>query len=173
MTTFKDLYYIENTAWQRKNDLTKIKKFDDISYNDCIIFHFDFAYSVLKTSQKAKQSVSNNIFISAINICLRFHRLIKQLYPYNKVFIILHCKDIKTSSKIIDKTTLKSVVDIIPKFAVVSKDDYSSLSYYNQQCYKHIFYGKFLGTNIQNILNMKSNKQIWSLSNGKLIVRSN
>lgn len=157
MKDFKSQYYICNTPWKRKLDITKLKKFDDIKYIDTIIFHFDLCYSVFKVGRQT--GYSKDVIISAINICLRYYNIIKSLYPYNKIRVIIHLKNnIKIA---LDKESYQKVIDIIPNFAVC--DNLNELEYFNTDNYKHIIYG--------GIRPDLKNKQIWSVIDGKLIIQ--
>lgn len=139
MKDYKDFtkqYYLKNTVWSKYVDLDSIPKFKNIAYDDFIIFHYNLTYSIFKVSTST--NYSKNIFISAINVCLRYYQLIKKLYPYNKVRVIIHVHDkIKVS---IDVDTFKSILDIIPNFAVCSEERFNILDFDNSFI-KHIFYG--------------------------------
>lgn len=164
MKTYKELYYINNTPWKSKLNLDNLKRFESINYNDIIIFHFDFVYSVFKVV--SQQKPEKTIFISAINCCLRLAEVIKKLYPYNKIYIIIHTKEKEILKINIDYNTFKSVIDIIPNIAIVSeKTDIKNFDIYNSQNYKHIFYGNLF--KIERILN-NCEKQKMFLLNGLL-----
>lgn len=162
--TFDELYYIENTPWKRKNDINKLLRFDNIKYNDVIIFHFDFLESIVKTKMLNK-NINKTSFIHSINVCLRHYSIIKQLYPYNKIDIIIH---IKNNLNYVDISTFQAIIDIIPNFALVSEKDIINIKYFNNNMYKHILYG-----NCNNVKNMLTNSdyQIWKLLQGKIYIK--
>lgn len=159
------IYYIENTPWKDKLVLADVTKFN-LRYSDTIIFYYDFSYSYLKIM--SKQTTNNLIFISAINCCLRFYEVIKKLYPYNDVYVVIYTEDKLAKTLKIDSKTFRAVTDIIPNFAVVSKTNFSDLSYYNQKNYKHIFYGKC--NNAKSIFT-NSDTQQWLLFKGKIVIK--
>lgn len=154
-------YYIANTIWQSKFNVDNIKKFDNIKYDDKIILYYDFPYSYYKIMLKQKQD--RVLFIAAINCCLRMYEKIKQIYPYNSIYVCIYTND-KT---LIDYEAFKSVIDLIPDFAIITDDNKEDLSYFTGLEYKHIFYGRCNG--IKNII--KENYQYWSIINGNLIIK--
>lgn len=157
MKDFKEQYYITNIPWQRKLNYDDLVKFD-IKPNDTIIFHFDFWYSVFKIRGIKPDK---RIFISGINACLRYYQIIRKIYPYNNVRVIIHQK--QNYNQILNYSAFKSIIDIIPNFAIVQ--DSSDLEYFNKSNYKHIFYGMFTK------LPENSDYQKWSVMNGNLIIR--
>lgn len=164
MKTFNELYYIENTAWKSKLNLDDIKKFKTIKYSNSIIIHFDFLYSLMKVTTKQKAETS--IFVSAINICFRLYEIIKKLYPYNNVYVIIHTRKTKILNLNIDYDTFKTIIDILPNFAIITKEQIDDLSYFDSKEYKHIFYGR-----CNNITFDNSECQYWSIFKGNLIVK--
>lgn len=154
-------YYIANIIWQSKFNVDKVKKFDNIKYDDKIILYYDFPYSYYKIMLKQKQD--KMLFIAAINCCLRMYEKIKQIYPYNSVYICIYTND-KT---LIDYEAFKSVIDLIPDFAIITDDNKEDLSYFTGLEYKHIFYGRCSG--VKSVI--KENYQCWSIINGNLIVK--
>lgn len=160
MKDFKSMYYICNTPWGKYLNYDKIKKFKDMRYSDTIIFHFDFWYSVFKVSEKT--NYSRNVFISAINVCLRYYQIINKLYPYNNVRVVIHVK--KQSNLALDYNTFKSVLDLIPNFAICDNND----DLFDSDLYKHIFYGNCNG--MKGLLEV-ADSQIWSATRGVLNIR--
>lgn len=174
---YEDLYFIENTFWKSKlKDIDKIKKFENIKYNDIIIFHFDFIYSIVKTfsaykGSKYLQNISDTTFFSTLSVCLRYYELIKKLYPYNEINIIINTSTEKIMNSVykIHNDAFKSVVDIIPNFALIDNNnskDIENLNYFTTNNYKHILYGN--NKNIKNILT--KNIQNWKIMQGKLFI---
>lgn len=163
MKDFKSQYYISNIPWQRKLNYDSIIKFN-ISYTDIIIFHFDLLYSILKIDRKAK-GYSKNIFVAVINACLRYYQIIKKLYPYNKIKIIIHTKE--SMSIVLDYAALRSILDLLPNFAVCLDIDEELFSF-DKQNYKHIIYGSC--SNLSSKYKT-SEKQNWSTIQGNLIIR--
>lgn len=160
MKDFRSQYYIDNVPWQRKIDYSNIKKFKNIEYNQNIVFHFDFMYSIFKLSKNNYQ-YDKTIFVSAINACLRYYQIIKKFYPYNKVFVIIHLK--KKNSFCLDCETFETVTNLIPNFAVYDGED----AKFDNKNYKHIFYG--LCNNIKS--KMKNSEiQSWNTVQGNLII---
>lgn len=164
--TYKEMYYIEHTIWNKYFDKDKVIKFDDISYGDTIILHFDFLYSVFKT-KTSKQTVDKSIIMDAVNICLRMYQKIKTIYPYNNVDVIIHSDKHSVGRLVIDTDAFQALVDILPNFALVTDKDDPNLDYYNYNCYKHIFYGTCNGTKNKYDRN---NCQMWKILNGKLYI---
>lgn len=162
MNDFKSQYYIVNVPWQRNLDYDKIEKFN-IKFSDVIVFHFDFVNSVFKVDRQKYPGYNKNVFVSAINACLRYLQIIKKLYPYNKIYVIIH---LKQNAKIsLDVETFKSVLNLIPNFAVC---DDSLDTYFDDVNYKHIFYGYC--SNYYNKINI-AEKQLWSTVMGRLIIK--
>lgn len=158
MKDFKSQYYISNIPWQRYIDYNAIPKFN-IKYGDTIIFHYDLFYSVFKISKDAK-GYSKNLFVAVINACLRYYQIIKNVYPYNKICVIIH---LKSNTKImLNFDTFKLILDMIPNFAVC--DDIENR--FDTENYKHIFYGC---SSIYNQLKV-AEKQKWSTTQGRLLV---
>lgn len=166
LKTFKEMYYIEHTIWNKYFDKDKIPLFKDIKYDDIIILHFDFLYSVFKT-KTSKQKVDKTIIVDAINICLRMYQKIKTVYPYNKLYVIIHADKHSMGTLIIDTEAFQKLIDIIPDFALVSNKDDPDLDYYKSDCYKHIIYGTCNG--VKNKYKAK-NCQTWRILNGKLYI---
>lgn len=167
MKDYNKLLYIDNIPWKQKLNLNKIKKFSDIKYGDKIILHIDYL-NVVFHSQRS-QRVQD--IVPVINISLRIREVIKQLYPYNEIFIIIYINPINLNC-IFKPSTIQSIIDIIPNIALVdiSNSDYlSDLKYFNDFSYKHIFY-KNIKKDIKDVLN--KNFQNWYISQGKIIVRS-
>ena len=165
MKTFQDFYYLENTIWKSKLSVDSIKKFNNITYADTIILHFDFLYSLLKV--QSKESPNKTIFIDMINVCLRLYDIIKLLYPHNRCYIIIYTKQNKFGKLNIDYKTLKTIIDIIPNIAIVTQTDKNELEYFNDNNYKHIFYGICFNKN----LFINCEMQQWNVINGKLLVK--
>lgn len=157
MKDFKKQYYIENVPWKRKLDYDKIKRFEDINYDNTVIFNFDFTYSVFKI--KATGYNRNSIFISAINVCLRYYHIIKNLYSHNNVRVIIYVKKDDSNYEI-----FKSILNLIPNFAVC--DDSSLINKFDNKNYKHIIYGS-----CNNLVINNTEKQKWSVIVGNLNVR--
>ncbi len=164
--TFEDLYYINNTIWSRNLaniDKSKIIWFDNIKYSDIIILHFDFIYSIMRVMTKEKPN--KLIFMAAINVCLRLYSTIKKLYPYNKVYVIIHTKhNVLVKSTKIDYDAFQSVINIIPNFALITSDNYEDLVAFKLNNFKHIFYG--LCNNAHKYFDVE-NKQRLDIFNGK------
>lgn len=166
MKNANEQYYINLTPWKRELNLDKVKRFNEIHYADVIILHFDFISSLFTTKEKPNKQ----IFVAAINICLRVYEIIKKLYPYNLVYVIIHTRKTAINHFTIDFDTFKSIIDLVPNFAIIAKEDNNSdLMYYNQSSYKHIFYN-FLNTIIKNKFS-NCECQFWKTISGKLIVR--
>lgn len=156
-------YYIANTFWKDKLDLAKVPKFNNIKYTDILILHFGIQQSLSKIMLNIRD---NKIFIAILNVALRFYQTVKNIYPYNKVYIILYyTKNYKNS--LLDFDTFKTIVDIIPNFALIGSFD--DLDFFKTDNYKHIFYNM---DTLQSVINMFDSKQIWQNFNGKLMVRS-
>ena len=167
MKDFKKLYYIENTPWKRKLDIYSLERFN-IKYKDILIFHFNFITSLYKVND-VKLNPDKQIFLSAINICLRYYQIIKKLYPYNKLYVIIYTRKDKISRINIDYDTFKSIIDLIPYFAIVNNLPVDNQENFKLLCnpngdIKHIFYG-FSDVNIKNISYQK-----WNLLKGKLYI---
>lgn len=162
MKDFKKQYYIVNVPWKNKLNYDSLLRFDNINCNDEIIFHFDFLNSIFKVDSKSK-GYSKNIFISAINVCLRNYQIIHNIYPYNKIRVVIH---INSKYKLsLDYTTFKTILDIIPDFAVCDGFDDSL----DKEKYKHIFYGNCCNARYH----MKnSDSQDWLINNGELNIRT-
>lgn len=154
---FKSQYYIVNIPWQRNLDYSKIPKFN-IRYNDTIVFHYDMFYSIFKVGFKVK-GYNKNIFVAVINACLRYHQIIKKLYPYNKICVVIHVKE--NVSLAVDFDTLKAILNIIPNFAVCNDTKLR----FDEENYKHIYYGTFK----QNL--KVAEKQDWYVTMGKLLIK--
>lgn len=170
MKSCNSLYYIDNTPWTKKTNIENIKRFNSIRYSDSIILHFDFVYSVLKLPATEQRKLNNTIFISAINVCLRIYNLIKKLYPYNTVYVIIHTKNKMNLTRIINFETFKAIIDILPNFAIIAEDSLDDLLYFNNKDYKHIFYGNC--NRVKNIFDTDLTElQSWSFIKGNLIVR--
>ena len=166
--TFEEIYYIQHTPWKRKLNLDNIKKFEDIKYNDVILFHFDFPYSVFSTLSDCK--CNDKIFIAAINVCLRICQIIKTIYPYNKCYVIIHTKKkAMFHNTILSYETFRSIIDIIPNFAVINEEIKEDLEYFTQKTYRHIFYG--MCNNCYNYYQKTNSCQRWSVINGNLIIK--
>lgn len=174
---YEDLYFIENTFWKsRLKNIDKIPKFDNIKYNDIIIFHFDFIYSIAKTFSAYKgsrylQNITNTTFFNTLSVCLRYYELIKKLYPYNEINVIINTSTEKIMNNVykIHNDAFKSVVDILPNFALIdnnNKKDIKDLNYFTSDKYKHILYGN--NKNIKNIIT--KNFQNWKVMQGKLFI---
>lgn len=163
MNDYKSQYYINNIPWQRNLNYDSILKFKSISYGDAIIFHYDFVQSIFKVINQSK-GYNKNIFISAINACLRYKQIIQKLYPYNKVYIIIHTR--KNMRVSIDYNTFKKILDIIPNFAICN--NLEDCLYFDTKQYKHIFYGNCNG--MKNLLKI-ADSQIWSTIRGILNIR--
>lgn len=157
---YKSQYYISNTPWKRKLNIEEVKRFNNIRYSDAIVFHFDFTYSIFKVNQKTR-GYTKKLFVSAINVCLRFYQIIKSIYPYNKVYVIIYVRN----GFGLDINTLKLILDLIPNFA--ASDENCSCYFNGINSYKHIFYGSCNGTEKDII----SNKQDWSVIDGNLVVK--
>lgn len=164
--SFKQMYYIEHTLWERNFDVDKIEKFNNLAFGDTIILHFDFIYSVFKT-KTSKQSVNKDIIFDAVNVCLRMYQRIKQLYPYNTVYVIIHAEKQALRRLIVDYSVFKALIDIIPNFALVIDKNDDDLKYYDKSNYKHIIYGKCNGL---KTLYSPDNYQTWLILNGRLYV---
>ena len=167
LTAESKKYYINNTIWKRKlpNDLENLRHFNNILYDNVIIFHFDFMYSI----QKSKINMYDCIFIDTINICLRYYNLIKKLYPYNNVNVVIWFNEhvIKLLHILkIDYDVFKQVIDIIPNFAIFDMKDISKIKDIDNKQYKHIFYGSFIKINLEN-----SEGQNWNAINGQLFIK--
>lgn len=162
--SFEDLYYINNTIWSRNLvDKSKLTFFDNIRYSDIIILHFDFVYSLTRVLTQA--SPAKTIFMSTINVCLRLYSTIKKLYPYNKVYVIIHTKhNVLVKSTKIDYDAFQSVINIIPNFALITPDDYEDLAAFKLNNFKHIFYG--LCNNAHKYFDIE-NKQRLDIFNGR------
>lgn len=160
MKDFKKQYYVVNTPWKRKVDTEGIPLFD-VSYDDTIIFHFDYANSVYKAGVKfiVYDKYRDVLIIPAINVCLRYYQLIKKLYPHNKVRVIIYINKSNLYDKVYD--IFKAILDIIPNFAVCR--DTTILNDFNNEQYKHILYG--------NHISSYSSMQKWMILNGNLIVK--
>lgn len=170
MKTFNEQYYINLTPWKKKLDLDEIPKFNNISYKNTVILHFDFISPLFMISTTKKPN--KTIFIAAINICLRISEIIRKVYPYNKVYVVIHTKKVNMSQFVINFDTFKSIIDIIPNFAIVTKENNFDLDYYNQENYNHIFYG-FNSLDMNKLVEKfnQCKKQYWKTFNGKLIVK--
>lgn len=162
MNDFKSQYYIVNVPWQRNLNYDDITRFN-IKYSDVIVFHFDFIASVFKVNRQKYTGYNRNIFISAINVCLRYRQIIKKLYPYNEVSVIIHLKN--KANVALDLETFKTVLNLIPNFAVC---DDTSDTYFDFNNYKHIFYGYC--SNYYNKI-ITADKQLWSTVMGRLIIK--
>ena len=149
MKDYKQQYYIENVPWQRNLDYDKILCFENLKFSDYIVFHFDTFYAQNKVSKY--NPVSNNLLIASINACLRYYQIIKKLYPYNQIRVIMHTLG-KTEN-------LEVILSMIPNFAVTQGYDNNL---FTEQRYKHIYYGKLIPTN--------HNIQRWSCVKGNLII---
>lgn len=162
--TFEDLYYINNTVWSRNLvDKSKLTFFDDIKYSDIIILHFDFVYSLTRVLTQA--SPAKTVFMSTINVCLRLYSTIKKIYPYNKVYVIIHTKhNVLVKSTKVDYDAFQSIINIIPNFALITPDDYEDLAAFKLNNFKHIFYG--LCNNAHKYFDVE-NKQRLNIFNGK------
>lgn len=165
---FRVQYYIDNVPWKRNLSIASIPKFNNLRYEDKIVFHFDFSYSIFNV-QKAKFSYfkDKSIFISAINVCLRYYQIIKTIYPYNDIYVIIYTKsNLKLS---VSYETLKTVIDLIPRFAICNNENSTAVQDFNTDSYKHIIYGNC--GNIHNMLTVKDNVQKWQVRLGKLIIK--
>lgn len=160
MNDFKKQYYINNIPWKKYINYDKITKFRDIRYSDSIVFNYDLQYSMFKLHGGGGVK-DKTIFISAINICFRYYQILKNLYPYNKIYINIYVKN--SIKKLILLDVFKSVIDIIPNFALVLEDNKKELEdILNNSNYKNIVYGYII----------KSKKiQCWSVINGRLIIK--
>lgn len=168
MKTFNEIYYIENTPWKRKLNLDELKRFNDIKYGDKIFLHIDYFKTIFITKAENRNI---NTFIPLLNICLRIREVIKKLYPYNEVYVLIYMKDLKLLN-ILNYSTLKFIVDIIPNFALINENDkeiLDSLKNFNSNSYKHIFYK--INNKISNYFD-KDNCQNWYIYQGKIIIRS-
>lgn len=159
-------YYIANTIWQSKFNKDKVKLFDSINYGDNIILYYDFLYSYYKIATKQKQN--KLLFIAAINCCLRMKEKLKQLYPYNNIYICLYVKDKNSKLNFIDYDVFKSVIDMIPDFAFITEEDLVDLTYFDNKNNKQIFYGRC--SEIKEKLK-NSDYQIWNIINGILYIK--
>lgn len=158
MSDFKKMYYIKNVPWQRNLNYDNIPKFKNIKYGDTIVFHFDLPFSKLKVLHAP--GYDKKFFISAINICLRYYQIIRNIYPYNKIGIIIHLGSGKLSP-IFD--ALQAVVDIIPNIAVDKTDNV----YFDDYKHKHIFY---CGSSSCQKLKV-AEYQLWQVFEGKLKIK--
>ena len=166
MKTFNELYYISNTPWKSKLHLDKIKTFNSLKYNDNIYLHFDFLSSIIKVTS-IKERPQKTLFLSAINICLRLYEIIKKLYPYNSIYVIIYTKEKELYNLNIDYNTFKSVIDILPNFAIITNKQISELNSFNNKTCKHIFYGNVCSKAMFN----NSECQIWNILQGNLLVK--
>ena len=166
------IYYIENTFWKSKlPKLENIKKFNNIKYSNVIIFHFDYLYSLFKTLSSYK--INDIMFIHAINVCLRYYGLLKQLYPYNKIYIIVETTSGKLTNKVykINNEVFRSMIDIIPNFALIdytNEQDMEDLKYFNSEQYKHVIYGNKY-KDLKDTLD-HCDCQHWKVLGGKLFI---
>lgn len=158
--SFKQAYYVLNIPWQRNLDTGSIPKFKDLKYNDVIIFHFDVWYSVFKAGGASFTGFDKSNFVAILNACLRYYQIIKKIYPYNKLRVVIHLKNQKL---VLDYDTFKSVIDILPNFAVCK--DTKELEYFDSESYKHIIYGS-----CNNHIPKNTEYQKWSVIKGNLIV---
>lgn len=163
---FKQDYYIEHTLWERNFNADEINKFDNLRFDDTIILHFDFIYTIFKT-KTSKHVINKNIIFDAINVCLRMYQKIKKLYPYNRVYVIIHAEKQALKRLIVDVSAFQALIDIIPGFAIVTDKKDPDLEYYNKSNYKHIIYGKCNGL---KTLYLPENYQTWLILNGKLYI---
>lgn len=163
MKDFKEQYYILNTPWRRKLDMSFVQRFDDLNLDDTIVFNYDFMYSVFKTNANGKHSnYDKNIYVSAINVCLRYYQMIKILYPQNKVRVIIHINKLKIYKSYYN--IFKSILDLIPNFAVCDNPDL--MCDLDAESYKHIIYG-----DCNKFKPEISDRQKWMVFNGNLVVR--
>lgn len=134
MKDFKQSYYILNCPWKRKLKLDSVKRFDNISYNNIIVFNFDLDYSVIKTSNTLnKNNTDSKLVISSINICMRYYGIITKLYPYNNIKIIIHTNNVKYYN------ILRPIINLMPDFAITIKQQ--DTKFLDQEKYKNIVYG--------------------------------
>ena len=165
--SFKDVYYIENTIWTRHYQKEKIETFS-LKFTDSIILHFDFTFSIFKAKSMYKKQINltKTELIDCINVCLRQYQKIRQLYPYNDVFVIIYVDNIG-QKLFTDLNFFKSVIDILPNFAITSNKQNQDLAYiFNNKNYKHIFYGNFMDI----IKNYNIDYQNWKIIRGKLYI---
>lgn len=167
MNEFKKQYYIVNTPWERKWEPDNIPKFALLS-NDKVVFHYDMLYSLFKMNGVVCNSSDKTalIVVSAINTCLRFYEKIKQLYPYNEVFVVLRMDNIAKPYLEVANT----FVGFLPHFAVLSKENKHTLMEINKTNYFHIVYG---GTSnyVEPYLSFSGGLQQWSLNVGCVHVK--
>lgn len=164
---FNKLYMINNTFWKNKLNLDNIKRFKTIKYGDNIILHFGVQQSLNKIMVKIGSKFNPTLFISIINACLRIYEIIKKVYPYNKIYVILHLsKNNYLNSRFTDISMYKSVIDIIPNFAVINS--YDELDYFDSVSYKHIFYCMDF-SDLKTLFHI-SEIQIWKNLNGSLYI---
>lgn len=159
MKDFKSQYYMDNIPWQRCIDYDKIPKFN-IKYGDMVIFHYDLFYSVFKISNNAK-GYNKNLFVAVINACLRYYQIIKNIYPHNRICVIIHLKP--NVKFMLDFNTFKLILDMIPNFAVCDDTE----NRFDSGKYKHIFYGCL---DVYNQLKT-AEKQRWSTTQGNLLIK--
>lgn len=173
--TFQQMFCIEHTIWNRYFELDKVKRFNNMRYGDVILLHFDMIYAIFKT-KTSKQKIHKMIIFDVINICLRMRQKIKQVYPHNEVYVVIHAEKRAMDRLVINSEAMRSVIDIIPDFAFVTytgsiiDDANTGLGFYRGNNYKHIIYGKCSGLKQMYIPN---NYQSWSILNGKLCISYN
>lgn len=156
MNDFKQQYYIINIPWQRNINYDKMLRFESIRYTDTIIFHYDVMQSIFKVANK--KGYDKTVFVTVINACLRYYKIIRTVYPYNKLYVVIHLKN----NILLTYDAFKSIIDLIPNFAIVDNDDVL----FDEQGYKHIFYG-----NCGNSKYQQAEKQVWSVVMGKLLIK--
>lgn len=156
-------YYFANSIWQSKFNPKQVRQFANLDFNSKIILYYDFPFSCLKISLKQKQD--KILAIAAINCCLRLYEKIKQIYPYNDIYVCIYTKNNGLNSQL-DAKTFKTIIDLIPDFALITDEDLEDLSQLLDKNYRHIFYG-----NCSNIKKrISKNYQCWSTFNGRLNV---
>lgn len=166
MSEFKRQYYISNTPWERKWEPDKIPKFV-LTPKDKVVFHYDMLYSMFKMNCVGTSSSKTAlIVVSAINTCLRFYQKIKQLYPYNEVFVVLRMDNIATPYL----EVASAFVSFIPHFAVLSKENRHTLMEINKADYFHIVYGS-TNNYVEPYLSFSGGLQQWSLNVGRVHVK--
>lgn len=169
MKDYDDKYYMSNIPWRSKLNLDSILKFQNLKFTDTIIFHYNLAYSIFKTEGNKSISLQAEVTVNSINVCLRYYQILKELYPYNKIRVIIYINDkIRCTVK---SSVYQKIIDIIPNFALVaidSADVDNNIKYFDKPEYKHILYGMSLS--FKNYFNI-SDVQKWETALGNLIVK--
>lgn len=160
MSDFNKDYYLQNTIWARKFDPEKVQPRFSVQYGDRIYFHFELAYSLFKTV--SKESNTRSVVVPVLNVCLRFYQRIKQLYPYNEVFVIIHADNLPDKYA----SAAKTLTDFLPNFAVYCKDNADSLEELDAEGNYHIVYG--YSHKRTTLYPKSSGVQFWYLNMGTL-----